>query len=259
MKILLFDIETAPNRGFIWSIWKEVMSYNFIESDWFIMCWAAKWLDEKKIHSCAITDFKRYKKDPECDKEVLAKLWKLLDEADCVVAHNAIKFDRRKVNTRFILHGMTPPSPYTVIDTLVVARKEFNFTSNKLNDIAKFLGLGEKHDTDGFKLWTDCLLGIKTAWKKMVNYCKQDVNLLEKVYLKLRPYITQHPNFNVYNDYTDRVCPKCGSDDIHYRGYAYTSISKFHRFICNACGGWSRDRSNCFDKDKMKTVITNVN
>lgn len=258
MKILLLDIETAPNRGFLWSIWKEVMSYNFIESDWFIMCWAAKWLDDKKIQSCAISDFKKYKKDTECDKEVLTRIWKLMDEADVIVAHNAVKFDRRKINTRFILHGMPPPSPYKVIDTLLVARQEFNFTSNKLNDIAKFLDLGQKHDTDGFKLWTDCLAGKMKAWKKMVKYCKQDVILLEKVYLKLRPYIIQHPNVGVYNDEIVTCCTKCGSTNLRKDGHSYTNVGKFQLYECKDCGGYSRSRKQSFEKGETKPLLTNA-
>ncbi len=258
LKILLLDIETAPSIGYIWNLWQEVGNYSFIDRDWFILCWAAKWLGDKKIHHSALPDFTNYSKNRENDKGVLLKLWSLLDEADIIIAHNGIKFDRRKINARFIINGMTPPSPYKVVDTLDVARKEFSFTSNRLNDIAQFLKLGKKLDTGGFGLWKKCLAGDRKAWKKMVDYCKHDIVILEKVYLALRPYILQHPNVSVYLDADRAVCPKCGSPKIQYRGYCFTTTSKFKRFSCTNCGGWGREKTNLLDKEKRSVLTANA-
>ena len=258
MKILLFDIETAPSLAYMWSLWKEIMSMTFVEEDWFILCWGAKWLGEKEVISSALPDFKQYKKNKRDDRLILKKLWKLLDDADVVITHNGIKFDHKKVNARFLMNGMTPPSPYRTIDTLAVARNQFAFTSNKLGDLAKFLGLGQKTDTGGFELWRDCIEGKLKAWKTMVKYCKHDVDLLEEVYLEMRPYMHHHPNMSIYSEDVTKCCPKCGSEDLHYRGYYYTNMQKFHRFVCNDCGGWGRDRSNQLDKEKRKTITTNA-
>lgn len=258
MRILILDVETAPSLGWIWSLWKEVMSTLFLEKDWFIMCWSAKWLGEKEVFSSSIVDFKDYKKNPENDRKTLEKLWKLLDEADIVIAHNGIKFDKRKINTRFLANNMTPPSPYRMIDTLEVAKSQFGFTSNKLDDIAKFLKVGQKHDTGGFSLWKKCLQGDLKAWKLMVEYCIQDILLLEKVYLFLRPYIVNHPNINIDIKESYEACGRCGSENIHYRGYCYTNVSQYHRFVCKDCGGWGRVRENSLAKDKRKTVSVNT-
>ena len=179
MKILFFDIETAPCKAYIWSLWQEVTSADFIEQDWYILCWSAKWLGEKKILHDFLPNHALYKKDPTNDKEILETLWKLLDEADIVVAHNGEKFDKRKVNTRFIINGMKPPSPYRMIDTRIAAKRYFAFTSNRLNDLGKFLHLGKKVDTGGFSLWKQCLAGDLNAWKRMVKYCDGDITLLE--------------------------------------------------------------------------------
>lgn len=254
MNILFFDIETAPSKGFIWSLWHEVKNYSFIDRDWYILCWAAKWLDSKEIISSALPDFAEYKKNPENDKEVLLKLKELLDKADIVIAHNGINFDRKKVNARFIYHGITPPSPYRMIDTLAVCRKEFAFTSNRLNDVGQFLKVGKKLDTGGFQLWKNCLEGDLKAWDKMVRYCKRDISLLEKVYLVLRPFISQHPNVNLEDDRP--TCPKCGHDKVVFRGYAYTSVSKFKRFKCCSpiCGGWSRQRINIVENKNLINI-----
>lgn len=244
-KILFFDIENSPNKAYVWQLWTEVVSDNMIESPWFMLCYGAKWLHEKKVMSSALIDFStEYKKDPENDKKVLEKLWKLLNEADIVIAHNAVKFDVRKTNARFIMNGMPPPSPYKIVDTLKVARKYFFFTSNKLDNLGKYLGVGEKMDTGGFKLWTGCMAGKKSAWKKMVAYCKRDVILLEKIYKKLLPYMSTHPNLGNYVDSESQSCPKCGSEKLVKEGFTYTNVAKYQQYSCKGCGGWSRGRKN---------------
>lgn len=246
-KILLLDIETAPHMAYIWSLWQKFIGFEAVQEHWYILCWCAKWLDEKEILSSALPDFSGYDVDPSNDHEVMAKLWTLLDEADIVIAHNAVGFDIKRVNTRFLVNGMKPPSPYKVVDTLKVARRHFAFTSNKLDSLGKLLGLGKKVDTGGFQLWIDCLNGDLKAWDNMVTYCKQDVRLLENVYRALLPYASNMPNMGVFLD--EYVCPKCGSDDVQKRGFSFTNACRYQRWVCNECGGWSRSRA----REKLET------
>ncbi len=258
-KILILDIETSPTKAFTWGMWQEVTSYSFIERDWYILCWAAKWLGEKEVISSALPDFKKtYQADPENDKLILKELVKLLEQADIIVAHNGIDFDRKKINARLIINGITPPPPCRWVDTLKICRSEFAFTSNKLADVVQFLKVGKKLDTGGFQLWKDCLAGVEKAWALMVKYCKGDVQILEKVYLALRPYILQHPNLSIYLDSDRPVCPKCGSAKIQKRGYAFTTASKFQRFCCTECGGWGREKVNLIEKDKRSILTVNA-
>jgi hypothetical protein len=254
-KILLVDIETAPNLCYSWGLWKELTSTEMIEREWYVLCWCAKWLGSKEMMSSALVDFpKMYKQDSENDKLVLEKVWKLLDEADIVIGHNALEFDIKKLNARFIKHGMTPPSPFKVVDTCLGARKYFGFTSNKLGDLGKFLGLGEKLDTGGFKLWRGCMQGKLDAWKLMVKYCGQDILLLEKVYLKLRPYMENHPNLAIFLTDRDRMCPKCKSKKLQKHGFVFSNQAKYQRWLCTDCGSYARQKLNEIDKKKVKLV-----
>jgi hypothetical protein len=222
-----------------------------LSENWYMLCWSAKWLGEKEIFSSALPDFKSYyKQNPENDKMILQKLWKLLDAADIVIGHNARQFDVRKSNARFIINKMPPPSPFKVVDTLLEARKYFYFTSNKLNDLGKYLGCGEKVETGGFKLWKQCMAGDLKAWERMVRYCKNDVILLEKIYLKMRPYMTTHPNINVYANNTQPQCPKCSSTNVKKEGFDYTNVAQYQRFSCKDCFGWFRGRENLKKKEK---------
>jgi hypothetical protein len=253
-KIFLFDIETAPIMAYVWSIWKQNVGMNQIVHDWRMLTWAGKWLDSDEIlyDSCHLHG------DTDDDKPILASLWQCLDEADIVVAHNGNKFDIKKVNARFLQRGFKPPSPYRKIDTLLEAKKNFAFTSNRLDSLGKALGVGGKVETGGFSLWSRCMNGDHTAFEEMVEYNIGDITLLEDVYLALRPWMHNHPNVAVYDDDVEPACPKCGGTHLQYRGYATTQVSKFRRFQCQDCGGWGRERINVLDKDKRASVKANV-
>lgn len=248
-KILLFDIETAPSLGWVWEKYEtNVISF---EQEWYMLCFAAKWLDGRMITK-ALPDFKGYKPGTEDDRDLVKALWKLFDEADILIAHNGDQFDIRKTNARFAYHKLPPPSPYKTIDTLKAARKYFNFTSNKLDDLGKHLGYGRKLVTTGFNLWQGCMHGDPKAWKRMVEYNKRDVVLLEQIYLHLRPWIKNHANTATYSE--DLVCPKCSSPNLERRGFAISITSKYQRFRCRDCGGWNRATTN-LQKNKLNVNI----
>lgn len=233
-RILFIDIETAPNIGYTWGKWEtDVMA--FLEN-WYILCFSYCWLDEK-VKCVSIPDFHGYKKTRN-DKEVVKRMWDLLNEADVVVAQNGDNFDIKKINTRFLIHELPPPAPYKTVDTLKVARNKFAFNSNKLDDLGKDLGIGEKIHHTGFNLWLECMNGEKKGWDVMRKYNKQDVELLVRLYKKELPYISNHPNLDGF--YKGIVCPKCGSGHIQWRGYDRTKVSIFKRFQCQKCGGWGR-------------------
>lgn len=236
-KILLLDIENSPNLAYVWGKYQQD-AIKF-EREWYILSYAFKWLNETKVQAKALIDYKKvFKKDSTDDKELLNDLWKLLNEADIVIAHNGDEFDIKKINARLVFNGFPPPAPYKSIDTLKMARRYFNFTSNKLGDLADHLNVGKKLDTGGFELWIKCMSGDEKAWKKMVEYNKQDVVILEKIYYALRPWDTYHPNLGVY--LKDRVCSKCGSGKLQSRGVYIAKTLTYNRFQCQDCGSWLR-------------------
>jgi len=173
---------------------------------------------------------------------MLRKIHKLLDEADVVVHYYGSRFDIPTLNKEFILNELGPPSPYKQVDLLKVARKQFKFTSNKLDYISQQLGLGQKVKHAGFQLWVRCMERDPDAWAQMEAYNKHDVVLLEAVYNRLLPWISNHPNYGLYTE--QLVCPNCGSSDLHKRGFSYTSAGKYQRLHCKACGTWCRERKS---------------
>lgn len=239
-KVLILDIETAPLRSYTWGLWKQNVGLSQIISDYYIISWAAKYLGESEVLSDVLTPTEAIYED---DKRIMLSLYKLLDDCDIVIAHNGIKFDIPKINTRFVLHGIMPPSPYKQIDTLLVARNVFGFTSNRLDYLAKFFGYEGKEHTD-FSLWEECMIGNQEALDYMLFYNKKDILILEKVYLKLRPHMRNHPNITLYIDEAEMSCPHCGSKHIHPISdkYFMTQAVRYQAYRCDDCKSISRGK-----------------
>lgn len=236
-KILLFDIETAPNLGYTWQKWEQdVIEF---KRDWYMLSFAYKWLGDTSVKAYSLPDFSTFKKDKEDDTQLITELWKLFDQAEIVIAHNGDEFDIKKTNSRFIINGLQPPTPYKTIDTKKIAKKHFRFDSNKLDDLGNYLGLGRKIDTGGFELWKGCMAGNKDAWSKMVKYNKQDVVLLEKVYNKLLPWIDNYPVVSI----DDGECRNCNSIHLQKRGRGANRFSTYQRYQCMDCGAWSKGKN----------------
>lgn len=251
-KILVFDIETAPLEVYTWGLYDQNIGINQIKNDWFVLNWSAKWLFDDEIITGVLNKKELLRKD---DKRIIKKVWELFNQADMVIAHNGDRFDIAKLNARFLKHNMGLPSPYKSIDTLKIARREFRLTSNKLDYICQFLGIKGKLDTGGFELWKDCINGSMEALNKMDIYCQNDVIILEKMYLKLRPYIRNHPNYALYMESDYEVCPNCGSDKLEW-GYLYhTRVNAYESAKCKDCGAYMRSRKSFIDKNKKDLIL----
>lgn len=196
----------------------------------YVMCWAAKWLGEEDVMFDSVHVSK--------PKAMLRRIHELISAADAVVHYNGTKFDMPTLNKEFLLHNMNPPAPYKQIDLLKQVRSQFRFPSNKLDYVSQRLGLGKKTSHEGHELWVKCMNKDKDAWKRMEEYNKQDVILLEKLYVRLLPWIKNHPNHNHSSD--EHVCPTCGSHNIQKRGTAVTTTASYQRYQCRSCGSWSQ-------------------
>lgn len=224
-KVLLFDIETTPNVSYTWGVYEQDVIQ--VREPWRILCVAYKWLHEDKIHFLST-------KGQKDDKSLCKKLYDILSCADVIVAHNGDAFDIKKSCARFLVHGLPALKHLSSIDTKKEAKRRFNFCSNKLNDLGELLGLGKKEKHTGFDLWLGCMSNDADSWSLMERYNKQDVRLLEKVYLKLRPWIRSHPLMRDDRD----GCPKCGSDRVQSRGTRRNAASISRQMWCRDCDGW---------------------
>jgi len=253
-KVLILDIETSPNVAYVWRFFKENVGAKQVLENGQILSFASKWLGEDAITYQDVSN--------DSEKFMMSILINLLDQADIVVAHNGDKFDLPHIQGRALVLGLKPPSPYKVVDTVKVARYEFNFPSNSLEYLAKVLNLENQKDKHakfpGFELWLGVLANNPEAWAEMKKYNIDDILVLEELYLKMRPWMRRHPNVGVFEDNAKPVCPKCNSSALHYRGYAHTNVGRFRRFQCTDCGGWGRHRHSEYPKDLKGNLVVNV-
>lgn len=251
-KILLLDIETAPIHGNFWQLGKQYIRADQIEEDWFIFGWSAKWLLSTEMMSDFVTPKEAVKRD---DKRIMTSIHKLISDADILIGHNIKKFDIPKLKTRFFLNGLKPPMPYQLLDTLSVAWKEFAFSSAKLNYLSKIILSKEKIKTE-FELWVRCEAGEQEALDYMEEYCRKDTELLEEVYIELRPWMTQHCNLPVIMDAKEPACINCGSfeftDEI---GYYTTPQNRYEAVRCASCGAISHKRKSILNTNQRKVLL----
>lgn len=228
MKILSLDIETSPHLAHVWGLWDQNVGLPMLREVSEVLCFAAKFQGERKV----------YFADSRDKAEMIGLAHHLLDETDVVMSWNGKRFDLPHLNREFILAGMTPPSPYEQIDLLLTARRQFKFASNKLDHVAKQLGLAGKVKHSGFDLWLRVMAGDETAWRQMRRYNIQDVLLLEDLYERLQPWIPNHPSRTLYDG--TGACPVCSSNHVQKRGVRRTKVSSYQSYQCQACGSWLR-------------------
>ena len=253
-KILIFDIVTSPSISFTWKRFKENISLDQFIQVPIMLTLSAKWLYDTEVLSDKITPQEIVTFN---DKRITESLWKLLDEADLSVAHYGDFFDIPFLNSRAIINGLKPYSTVTTIDTKSIASRNFRFPSNKLDALGQYFNVGQKIKTD-FSLWRRCVMGEQTAIDDMCIYNKQDVILLEEVYLKLRPWTKAHPNIAMYIDSIKPMCSHCGSENITKidKPY-YTQTNKYDVYRCK-CGALTRARLSNIDIDKRDSLLISV-
>ena len=239
-RILFFDIETTPMISYTWGRWNQNVSLDQTIQESYMLCWSASWLSEDRVFGDCLTPEEAIKGD---DSRIIESLWYYVNESDILVAYNGDAFDVKKINGMFFLKGLNPPSPYKVVDPCKVARSKFNFSSNKLDALASYLDIPTKMNTD-FNLWKQCMSGNKEALNYMFEYNKKDVDILKQVYIKMLPYITNHPNVaNYIGD--SMACTHCGETEKYEKldgYYYYTNTNKYQVYRCLTCGSLFRDR-----------------
>ena len=246
-KILIYDIENSPALGYFWPPTYDTNIIDVVD-EWYLLSFAYKWHGEPD----SAIKFERKVDRKGDDKSLAKRLWNLYDEADAVMAHNGDRFDQKKAWTRMAYHDLGPCSPYIEIDTLKLLRQKFAMTSNKLDNAARFFGIGEKLPNQGIHTWKGCMQNDAKSWKIMEQYNKHDVVLLDGVYERIAPYVRTKLNRQAWNG--TYSCVSCGSRNLESRGYRSRGGTErtHHNWKCNECGHWSYELLS--EVGKMRTT-----
>jgi len=252
MRRLFFDIETSYYLGWFWRpSFKTQITYDQVIKDSAIICISYKWQGSDKVYSL--------KWDKGCDKALLKKLYKVIEEADEVVAHNGDNFDIKWIKTRFLTHGYKSIPMIKSIDTLKMARK-FKFPSNRLDAIGKQLGFGGKLQTRGIDMWHDIILrNNRKAMNEMVSYCERDVVLLEKIYLKMEGFVPPKTHIGINSGSNDKCdCPYCGAERTTLQKRRITSTGNLLvQMKCQKCGKYFQVTLSAYNKRKEAQNVRN--
>lgn len=231
LRRLFWDIETSPNVVLSWRTgYKINIDHDNILHERAIICIGYKWEGESKVHALTWDD-------DQSDREMLATFLEVAAEADELVAHNGDRFDLPWVKARCAHHGLPTFPTYKTVDTLQWAKRRFLFNSNRLDYLGAFLGLGRKHSTE-FGLWKAIVLQRDAkALRRMVAYCKRDVQLLEDVYAKLAPHVPHKTHAGVLAGRDKWTCPHCATTDVFVaRGVRVSAAgAKSYQMKCRKC------------------------
>lgn len=239
-KILHYDIETSLAKSYHFQQWKVNLSQKQKIQESHLLSHAWAWSDGEVVGS-VLTVEEMLNHDPE---RLILECWSLLDNCDILVAHNGKRFDVKKVNSYFLQYGMPPPSPYKVIDTLLIAKAKFALPFNSLAYLAEFLNVEQKIDTGGIDLWIRCDKGDPEALQSMLEYNMGDITTLRGVYNHLISWSNDNVNVALYSDH-GTSCPHCASDDVSLINgkHAYTAAQKYSVYRCNDCGAVLRSKT----------------
>lgn len=230
IKRLYFDIETSPNIVYSWNIGYNLnIDYNNIIQERAIICVCYKWEGDDEVH------YIHWNKGN--DKTLVYQFYNVITKADEVVGHNGDNYDLKWFRTRCLYHGIANMPDFKSIDTLKVSRSNFRFNSNRLDYIGQFFNLGKKTSTN-FDLWKRITMdNDRQALKEMIDYCCNDVILLEKVYKKLQGYMKNKTHAGLLKGKSKCSCPSCASDNTHVNKSVISALGMEKKQMkCNNCG-----------------------
>jgi len=240
INIWYLDIETAPAKAYIWDLKTRYVPLSQVEEDGYVLCFAAGKEGSEEIEYWSIWD--------QGHEAMIERAWEIMDEADALIHFNGNRFDIPRLNTEFLIERLGPPSPSQQIDLFRTVAQNFKVLSKSMNHMLKILGLENKMAHKGMELWTNCMAGVKEDQLIMEEYNIQDVEVMEELYLELRPWIKNHPNRALFMDCPmddgKRTCPTCGSHDVKIKSYKHTRTYRYVQYYCNNCGSYPRERKN---------------
>jgi DNA polymerase elongation subunit (family B) len=255
-KILIFDLETSYLEAAIWSLDTKYVNKSQILRDWYLLAYSCKWLYDEKVYSGILTPEEAIAGN---DKRLCQEMYNFLDEANIIISYNGNAFDILKINTRFLINGIQPPSYYKSIDVYQTISRNFSFASKSLDFVTYKLELSRKKESGGIELWKKSMAGDANALTELSIYNIQDSKILEELYLQIRPWIRNHPSIGMWHDSTEPMCGYCGSTNLEYISNLYSTPSGLYfSFRCLDCHGIGRTQEKYLSKEKRKSLTRNI-
>ena len=161
-----------------------------------VLCAVVKGSDRKKPHVFRGDLFPSWQAGMRSDdRELVSAIVAQLDQYDVLVAHNGARFDIPFLRTRMAKWNIGIFPSKKLVDPVQLCRNKLRMSSNGLASIASLLGAGEKTVVDG-NMWIRASLdGDTESMDYIVEHCKRDVDILERVADSVKQYSSV---FNTY-------------------------------------------------------------
>lgn len=232
----------SPHKVLIW----DIESTNLSASFGTILCIGYKWLGKPRVYVPTILDHSgdgRHKMlNDRGLVEAFAQEW---EKADMVCTWYGKRFDQPMIETKLLRYKMPPLSPKPHLDLWETAKRKFKMHSNRLQAMQEFLHTSDEKTQIDFDAWLQAAHGYPPAMREVVDHCRQDVLVLEQVYLRMLPWITDIPAVG------GLVCPACGSPHVTRQGTHRSKTRLYQRWQCQGCGKWLRDRLSLTDRPRL--------
>ena len=256
LKLYCFiDVETSPDITVTFKRFKANLGQdNILKDGGTIVSISWRWMGDKTAQGLALTPQEAIDGN---DARLCAVLYALIEKADVLIGHNIDRFDLPMIKSRLLINKFQPPKKVKTIDTLKIAR-QMRFPSNRLGSLGVILGEGDKASHSGISTWIGCLAGNEDSLAEMLAYNLEDVDLLYRVYMRLRAFDTRPLNSALFvADETPR-CPVCGSDDVHETlNSVYTPSCEYQEVECKNCGARSRGKVLINTRTKRSSLLAN--
>jgi DNA polymerase elongation subunit (family B) len=235
-KILFLDIENIARPENIFRTsgkWQRPAGFS---SDLaYILCFGYKWLHEPEA-KCILKDKKLFKSNPIGDAELMQPIYDVIKEADVVVSWYGAGHDMPFTTARLAASGLYLDRKIPHLDLYKTAKSAFSMSSNRLDAVAEFLG-AERKDKISYANWPMTWAGDWDAYKLIADYCEQDVLVLESLYHKMLPLVTNHPNMVKPKSFKEPCgqCTKCGSTNVIKAGFWIANQATYQKYACKNC------------------------
>src|SRR5690242_12548127 len=227
LRQLIIDIERLPGRfeGNFWG--PNDMKNRRIPPDWVTrdprtICFAWKWKGSRKVDFVSEWD-----EGPEAMARTALGLY---IEADVVTGHNIQGFDSPHLQALCNEHGLVLPKVQH-FDTLLVARRTFNFEYNHLDVLCKRFGIKGKVDKYDPQVAELACGGSEKHQRRLRRYNIGDIPASEGLADYLQPY--SGINFAAISRVEGLACHNCKGKGLTQQGYRTTAAGlRYKRYQC---------------------------
>lgn len=240
LKTLVIDVERLQGKAEIpfWGLsdYKGRRIHHEYVTEWpRTICAGWRWIGEKRLSFAA-----EWETSPA---EFARTVRDVLDEADIITGHYVNKADRRWLNSLFRDHGIPWPSPFKVVDTLTIARRDLGDESMTLDALCKRFGIPAKTGKYDPDVARRAVEGDKTAQRQIRAYNLGDVDASTGLYFATLPLAHGHPHVAPIRGATQTRCPRCSSANVHRDGTHTPGVYVYARYRCDDCPGTSYFRT----------------